>query len=448
MQWTQDTLKQKQNTSEEKPPSSNYGFYSDEEEVEQPEEFDQEDSDQESIGSIQNYDVIKELGRGATAVVQLGRKKSSLEDDPDRFVALKVYNTSLLKRMREVKRVGRRMVVSTAFDKVNIEIAIMKKLNHPHLISLKQVLDDEEETLVLMLEYAPHGQVMQWEHTTKSYQANPKLLRHESSGGLDEEEARRCLRELLLGLEYLHQNNICHRDLKPENILLSENGVCKIADFGVAHIFEEQKEQGNLLIDKAKKGFLTSTAGTYAFMGPETINGNAYCAFKADLWALGVTFYALLFGKIPFYDEDVIELFDQIENKLLFFPEDVVISDSLRDLMEQLLKKDPEKRCSLEEIKHHPWVLEGLDQMAIQEFLKHEACEQVQVTEQDIAQAVTKVTSLNVMVRIKLGTNKWKRKALKTLESKKKEQFLQQEQSQDINNTRKNVVQVDNQMDI
>ncbi|GLD98416.1 hypothetical protein PINS_up007113 [Pythium insidiosum] len=75
-----------------------------------------EDGEPESLGSIQNYEIVRELGRGATAVVQLGRRKGASD-----LVALKVFKTSLLKKMREVKRVGRRMVVSTALDKVQVE---------------------------------------------------------------------------------------------------------------------------------------------------------------------------------------------------------------------------------------------------------------------------------------------------------------------------------------
>ncbi|KAF1791006.1 Calcium/calmodulin-dependent/calcium-dependent protein kinase [Phytophthora cactorum] len=64
---------------------------------------------------------------------------------------------------------------------------------------------------------------------------------------------------------------------------------------------------------------INSTKGTYQFLPPESLNGDAYCAFKADIWAIGVTMYALLFGSLPYYSNDVSELFDKIENDPLEF---------------------------------------------------------------------------------------------------------------------------------
>ncbi|KAK1934421.1 Calcium/calmodulin-dependent protein kinase kinase [Phytophthora citrophthora] len=379
-------------------------------------------SSSSSVGSaITKYEVVRELGRGATAVVQLGRLRGG-----DELVALKVFKTSLLKKMREVKRVGRRMVVSTALDKVQVEIAIMKKLHHPNLLNLLEVFDDDSETLVLMLEYAPSGQVMQWFPEEKLYK---KAKSKKETNCFSEEELRLCVRQLLLGLEYLHENNICHRDLKPENILVGQDGTYKIADFGVAHFFEEDDKETK---DKAageanpaaskphRKGYVSTTAGTYAFMGPETLKGGEYSAYAADIWALGITLHALAFGTIPFYDPDVVTLFEMIEKN----PIDIDnngngASQGLVELIYGLLEKDPEQRWSLQKCKEHPWVLEGLTDQEKQEYVET-SYEAVKVGPEDLACAVTRVTSLNVILRVKLGANKWKRKAMRTLEERRR----------------------------
>ncbi|KAG6621978.1 CAMKK protein kinase [Phytophthora cinnamomi] len=362
-------------------------------------------SSSSSVGSaITKYEVVRELGRGATAVVQLGRLRGG-----DELVALKVFKTSLLKKMREVKRVGRRMVVSTALDKVQVEIAIMKKLHHPNLLNLLEVFDDDSETLVLMLEYAPSGQVMQWYPEEKLY----KKEKSKDKNCFSEEELRSCVRQLLLGLEYLHENNICHRDLKPENILVGQDGTFKIADFGVAHFFEEDDKEAKAkaageatpaAAKPHKKGYVSTTAGTYAFMGPETLKGGEYSAYAADIWALGITIHALAFGTIPFYDPDVVTLFEMIEK------DPIEIENN---------GNGPEKRWSLQKCKEHAWVLEGLSEEQKQEYVQT-SYEAVTVGPEDLACAVTRVTSLNVILRVKLGANKWKRRAMKSLEDRRR----------------------------
>ncbi|KAG7378952.1 hypothetical protein PHYPSEUDO_009282 [Phytophthora pseudosyringae] len=377
-------------------------------------------SSSSSVGSaITKYEVVRELGRGATAVVQLGRLRGG-----DELVALKVLKTSLLKKMREVKRVGRRMVVSTALDKVQVEIAIMKKLHHPNLLNLLEVFDDDSETLVLMLEYAPSGQVMQWFPEEKFYK---KAKGKKENSCFSEEELRVCMRQLLLGLEYLHENNICHRDLKPENILVGQDGTYKIADFGVAHFFEQDDKEAKAkaagettAADGAKphkKGYVSTTAGTYAFMGPETLKGGEYSAYAADIWALGITVHALAFGTIPFYDPDVMTLFEMIEKNPVELDNNT--SEGLTELLYGLLEKDPEKRWSLQKCKEHAWVLDGLSDQEKQEYVET-SYEAVTVGPEDLARAVTRVTSLNVILRVKLGANKWKRKAMRTLEERRK----------------------------
>ncbi|CAI5721380.1 unnamed protein product [Hyaloperonospora brassicae] len=209
--------------------------------------------------------------------------------DGEELVALKVFKTSLLKKMRDVKRVGRRMVVSTALDKVQMEIAIMKKLHHPNLLNLLEVFDDDAETLVLMLEYAPSGQVMQWYPDEKVYK---------KTGG--QREAA-CFRE---------------DELRPENILVGQDGTYKISGLWRRALFRGRRPSSqahSLLVGEAsvaaskphRKGYVSTTAGTYAFMGPETLKGGEYSAYAADIWALGVTVHALALGAIPFYDPDV-----------------------------------------------------------------------------------------------------------------------------------------------
>ena len=102
---------------------------------------------------------------------------------------------------------------------------------------------------------------------------------HENVKPLDEDTARAYFIQVLLGVEYLHSNDIVHRDIKPDNILLSDHGkTCKIVDFGVSEMFVKP---GDDTMEKS--------AGSPAFMSPElcTAGHSAYHGRKDDIWSLG-----------------------------------------------------------------------------------------------------------------------------------------------------------------
>ena len=178
------------------------------------------------------YTILHKLGAGAFAEVKLCRHSATNDD-----VALKCFNKGALRRHRTVAKEGaggRRMSFSTALDKVTSEIAIMKKLRHGNLVHLIDVIDDADTALYMVIEYCPGGPVMTYD---------PKKCRFASratGGAVAEDLAVAWLADMLAGLAYLHEHKIAHRDLKPDNVLLAADGRAKIADFGVAHFFEEE----------------------------------------------------------------------------------------------------------------------------------------------------------------------------------------------------------------
>jgi [calcium/calmodulin-dependent protein kinase] kinase len=124
--------------------------------------------------------------------------------------------------------------VHTALDDVEREIALMKQMRHPNLVSLLQVIDSvDSDALYVVLEFVPLGEIMTFDSERIRF-----FHRHRFTPGLTkerffkEEHAALFFVDILHGLAYLHRNLICHRDLKPENILLSEKGIAKISDFG------------------------------------------------------------------------------------------------------------------------------------------------------------------------------------------------------------------------
>ena len=208
------------------------------------------------------------------------------------------------------------------------EIAIMKKLNHPNLVSLIEVLDDpNEDSLYMVLEMCKKGVVM-------------KVGMNVRSDPYDMENCRCWFRDMILGIEYLHAQGVVHRDIKPDNCLLTDDDILKIVDFGVSEMFEKQSDM-----------LTAKSAGSPAFLPPELcvtkhgeISGKA-----ADLWSMGVTLYCLRFGHVPFEKPGVLDLYESIKADIVDFDSDC--EEDFKDLMLRLLEKDPSKRISMPELR-------------------------------------------------------------------------------------------------
>jgi len=171
---------------------------------------------------VNNYILLDPLGEGSYAEVRLCKEKSH-----NQLYAIKIMNKDLLKK----KNVGSN---STFMDDVKREIAIMKKLQHEHILQLYEVMDDPKvNKMYLVLEYMKNGDLMQM---TKGN------ARTNTCEPLSDLKTWYVSRQVLLGLKYLHDNDIVHGDLKPQNLLVSDTGVVKLADFGISKMVEKSSE--------------------------------------------------------------------------------------------------------------------------------------------------------------------------------------------------------------
>lgn len=203
-----------------------------------------------------------------------------------------------------------------------------------------------------------------------------------------EEQACFYFRDVVLGIEYLHYHKIIHRDIKPSNLLLGDDGHVKIADFGVSREFE------------GADALLSCTAGTPAFMAPETMTEyeQTFSGKALDVWAMGVTLYCFVFGKCPFYDDYIVALHNKIKNKPVEFPEIPSISEDLKDLIERMLDKKPQTRITIPEIKLHPWVTEdGCNPLPLEE----EHCTALELTEEEVKNSIKLIPSLSTVILVK-----------------------------------------------
>ncbi|KHN95107.1 CMKK2 protein [Metarhizium album ARSEF 1941] len=320
-------------------------------------EFTSDEVDGRTYHRINQYVIVEEIGRGSYGAVHRATDQFGNE------FAVKEFSKSRLRKRAQshILRLGphnspgqrpprlrgaggplspqltglRAGEENDALFLIREEIAIMKKLNHPNLVQLIEVLDDpEEDSLYMVMEMCKKGVIM-------------KVGLDENVDPYDDESCRYWFRDLLLGIEYLHAQRVVHRDIKPDNLLLSEDEVLKIVDFGVSEMF-----------DKPDNMRISKSAGSPAFMPPELCGKHQEVSGKAaDMWSMGVTLYCLRYGKIPFNRPTVLEIYEAIKSDDPPIPQDE--HPAFVDLVKRILAKDPKKRIPMSELREHPWVTKG-----------------------------------------------------------------------------------------
>lgn len=278
---------------------------------------------------VNNYILLDTLGNGSYGTVRLCKDRTT-----DQLYAMKIISRDMLKK----KKSGHS--TETFLADIMREIAIMKKLSHPNVLRLFEVLDDPKvNKLYLVLEYMKKGDLI-----------NVLKSRDSPDGGEDEfvplsdRQLWNIFRQVVSGVIYLHYQNIVHGDIKPQNLLVGEDGVVKIADFGISKMLDTSQDK------------VSDAAGTPAFMSPELCGGEAYDGQLADVWAIGATMFMLKFGCPPFLASSVLALYYKIQNDPLVFPS--AINPNLKDLLEKMLIKGPSLRFTMGQVSSHIWLLQ------------------------------------------------------------------------------------------
>jgi len=318
--------------------------------------------------------------------------RSYKSKDKGSLAAVKIFEKSLLEQCRTIERDSEnQMQVRTALENVKLEIAVMKMIQHPNLVSLYEVIDTGSNRLYMVIEYVSLGEIMTNVKGTDMYKRRPtrkgehKLQGVTPEGHFDEHHAALFFVDIMHGLSHLHKNRIAHRDLKPENILLDPSGHVKIGDFGVAHFFEDEMKSiersslgqhlsSNEEVDSSAElnrteseyalgmrsmsdmGKLTKTEGTWCFWSPEMCAENSliFSGYACDMYAAGVCLYIFATGKLPFYSEVPLVLFDIIADARIKVDE-LKLSDELKDVLGKLLTKDASGRVGIGDCLQHPF---------------------------------------------------------------------------------------------
>ncbi len=264
------------------------------------------------------YDIGEKIGNGKFGLIKKGtNKKTGMQ------VAIKIMS--------------KKDMTNQDLELVRTEIEILKICQHPNIIKLYDIFENENYYYIIM-EYCSGGDLFSF------------LERHQFK--LKEELASKIMHKICAAIYYIHSYGICHRDLKPENILMTsknENSDIRLLDFGLSKIIGPNET-------------CNEPYGTLTYCAPEILLDNPYTK-QVDLWSLGVMTYLMLTGKLPFYDR----IDREIAKKAAFSEPDYSdklwngISDDAINFVKGLLKKKGDERMNIKEALQHNWIKKFCD---------------------------------------------------------------------------------------
>ncbi|KAI4335263.1 hypothetical protein L6164_013927 [Bauhinia variegata] len=311
--------------------------------------------------SVDDFDLLTIIGRGAFGEVRLCREKES-------------GNIFAMKKLKKSEMLSRGQV-----EHVRAERNLLAEVASHCIVKLYYSFQDTEY-LYLIMEYLPGGDVM------------TLLMREET---LTETVARFYIAESVLAIESIHRHNYIHRDIKPDNLLLDKNGHMKLSDFGLCkpldcsnlspinenEVLDDENLNDTMDIDDScpnirsgrrwkspleqlqhwqinRRKLAYSTVGTPDYIAPEVLLKKGY-GVECDWWSLGAIMYEMLVGYPPFYSDDPVTTCRKIVHwrNHLKFPEEARLTPVAKDLICRLLC-DVEHRLGTggaDEIKAHPW---------------------------------------------------------------------------------------------
>ena len=266
---------------------------------------------------LDNYDVIKQLGKGGYGKVYEVRNKTT-------------------KELRACKHLSKLDIKN--LQKFLKEIEILKKLDHPNIIKLYEVFESER-SLYLIMEECKGGEIF-----------DKIIERIQNKQMYSERDAANIIQQVMSCIHYCHNHNICHRDLKPENLLYLNSGSerdnrIKVIDFGLSQYSNK----------------LQTKVGTAYYVSPEILKGN-YTQL-CDIWSAGVILYILLSGDPPFNGENDSVIYSKIVKMNLTFPDNKwrYISKEARDLLQNHMLVPENKRYTAKQVLEHPWFKNASD---------------------------------------------------------------------------------------
>ena len=276
--------------------------------------FDKLNQAVQSKSLFDKYEVKQKIGKGKFGLVKAGINKET-------------------KKPVAIKIMAKKNMDKSDMELAKVEIDILKISQHPNIIKLYDVFENEHYIYIIM-ENCSGGDLLSY------------FEYHEYE--LPETKVCEIIHKLSMAVYYLHSYGIVHRDLKPENILmtdLSASADIRLLDFGLSKIVGNDEK-------------CTEPYGTLSFVAPEVLQGKPYDK-SVDLWSIGIITFLLLCGYLPFDDkhsereiarqtiQDPVPYETKIWSKL---------SPEAKTFVDGLLQKKPEKRYTIKEVLEHPWI--------------------------------------------------------------------------------------------
>jgi 5'-AMP-activated protein kinase catalytic alpha subunit len=225
-----------------------------------------------------------------------------------------------------------RITDPSQWKRVQQEIEVLQKLNHPHVLRMFESIDTPKR-IHIVTDFCSGGNLCSYV---------------KGKGRLHEVEARKVFVQLVAAIDYLHQQGIIHRDIKLENVLFADerHAEVKLVDFGFAVVVTDQWRR------------LKIFCGTPSYMAPEICQRREYHGRPVDVWSLGVLLYATLVGRFPFSGKTYPDLYKKIVAGQINYPEH--LSSASKDLLRRMLTVDHTRRITLQNVITHPWVVSAL----------------------------------------------------------------------------------------
>lgn len=236
------------------------------------------------------------------------------------------------------------MCVGICFSALR-EICFLKKLKHPSIMNLLDVIATTDNMLMVM-EYYPCNL---HEHLKRLSSHNRRL---------NNKQIRNYFRQLVEGIAYCHKKKVIHRDIKPTNLLLTPSQKLKIGDFGMAVVCPSSVHP-DYFKTKQDKPLLSSNVVTIWYRAPELLEGNIPYGTGIDVWGAGCILQELMTGEPLYFEKNPKEQMKRIKELNLadYINPETKFERMLLDLMCMLLQQDPTNRLKAQEALQHPFFI-------------------------------------------------------------------------------------------